>query len=95
MPLDRYNLLGFIRSAIAAKNRLPQLGFEAFYNRAWWIQPFPNTLAVQLNWAAIPAYGRFIKLFSGTPKGSLPNQSYGYAGLGRMLFRGLIVRKLR
>ena len=92
---DQYNLLGFVRAAIAAKNRLVNLGFEAFYNRASWIQPFPNTIAVQLNYAAIPAYGRFLKLFGGAPRGSLPNQSYGYAGLGQITFRGIIVRRLR
>ena len=92
---DEYNLLRFVQAAIKARSKLQNLGFEAFHNRAAWIQPFPNTIAVQLNWAAIPAYGRYLKLFGGPPRGSLPTQSFGYAGLGMVVFRGLIVRRLR
>lgn len=59
------------------------------------LQPTPNTIATQLLWAAIPAYGRYLKLFSGRPKGTLPNDGpYGYIGLGLIPFRGLILRKV-
>lgn len=93
-----YSLLGMMKAATEKVTDAngPPPGTAAFYNRAWWTMPTPNTYAAQLNLAAIPAYGRYLKFFRGRPKGTLPNaNSYGLLGLGMILFRGVIVRRLR
>lgn len=91
-----YNLLDWI--VAARQNPVTRESSEtaAFYNRQWWQQPTPNTLATQVLWGAIPAMGRYLKFFSGRPKGTFPaDNTFGYQGMGLMLFRGLIARTLR
>jgi len=69
---------------------MPQIRFDSSYFNRWqWVLPNANSMAVQLNWAALPAYGRYWKFFTGRPKGVLPNSTYGYVGLGQIPFRGM------